>query len=523
MYDIIIKNGTIIDGTGRPMFRSDIAIKEDKIVKIGELHNEPAELEIEAYGKIVCPGFIDVNNHSDTYWQLFLEPDLPSLIHQGITTIVGGNCGSSLAPLASARNIETIQKWADLKKISVNWLRQKEFFQVLSERKLPVNFGTLVGHATLRRGILMDENRSLNRREFNFIKKLLQESLAAGALGLSSGLAYTHAHSAPLGEIVELAEVVAKYKGVYATHLREEKENLLEAVEEAVKVGDGARVKVHISHLKAMGRKNWPKMDEALAIIDHAGKQGMDITFDVYPYTNTATVLYTLLPAWVADGGKKLMIRRLKDRLIRDKVIREMRKSKFDWKKMEITISPLSRAMTRNKVAEIAASQEKSPEDILIDVLIASEGRVIVSAPASSEENIVKAIRHPLSIISTNGSGYSKDHARTGELVHPRCFGTFIKVLTDYVEKKKILSWEEAIVKMTAKPAEKFNLTRRGKIAPKYFAEILVLDPGKIASPATQEDPYQYSQGIDFMLINGKVVMDSGEYVGRQCGKIIRK
>jgi len=259
MYDILIKNGTIIDGTGKKMYRADVGIKENKISKIGELHNEKGRVEIEAYGKMVTPGFIDVNNHSDTYWQLFLEPDLPSLLYQGITTIIGGNCGSSLSPLADATNIESIQKWVDLKKISINWLREKEFFRELEKRTISVNFATLVGHATLRRGILKNEERSLNRKELNFIKKLLLDSIKDGAVGMSTGLVYTHARMASREEIIELAEVVAKLGGVYTTHIRGEKEELISAIEEAVAIGDASRVKVHISHLKAMGKKNWPK------------------------------------------------------------------------------------------------------------------------------------------------------------------------------------------------------------------------------------------------------------------------
>lgn len=523
MFDILIKNGTIIDGAGKPMFRGDIGIKDDKIAKIGELHNEKAEVEIEAYGKMVTPGFIDVNNHSDTYWQLFNYPDLESLLYQGTTTIVGGNCGSSLFPLADASTIESIQKWIDLKNININWLREKEFFNSLEKMERSVNFATLVGHATLRRGILKNESRSLAHKELNFIKKLLSDSIKAGALGMSTGLIYTHARNSSKDEIIELAEVVAKLGGVYSTHVRGEKEELIEAIEEAVAIGDAARVKVHISHLKAMGKRNWPKMDEALAIIDNAKKNGIDITFDVYPYTNTGSVLYALLPPWIAEGGKKMMLHRLKDPTIRKKVISEMRQSKFDYNQVEIAISPLNKTLARRKITEIAKSQEKSVEEALIDILIASSGRVITSMEVLSAENVEKAIKHPLSIISTNGSGYSETHKGTGEVVHPRCFGTFTKVLRDYVIRKKILSWEEMILKMTGMPAKKFDIKKRGVLTPGYFADIVIINPEKVESPATKENPYQYSRGIDSMLVNGRVVISEGKYTGMRAGRIIKK
>ena len=226
MFDILIKNGTVIDGSGEAMRHADVGIKDDKIVEVGELHNDKGEIEIDAKGKLVCPGFIDVNNHSDTYWQMFLEPDMPSLIHQGITTIVGGNCGSSLAPLVSSKNIESIQKWVDLSKVNVNWLSMAEFFNFLSEKGLTLNFASLSGHGTMRRGVLGDEVRSPSPKELNFIKKKLTESLKEGSLGMSTGLIYTHARMASLSELTELAEIVKKYDGIYATHIRGESEEL---------------------------------------------------------------------------------------------------------------------------------------------------------------------------------------------------------------------------------------------------------------------------------------------------------
>lgn len=523
MFDVIIKNGTVIDGTKRERYKADVGVYHGKITKIGHLHNEKAEKEIDAEEKYVCPGFIDVNNHSDTYWQVFLNPNLESLLYQGVTTIIGGNCGSSLAPLTSAQNIEAVQKWADFKKINLNWLDIEEFFEELESRKLSVNFATLVGHGTLRRGMLRDEVRNLLSKELNFIIKTLGKSLKHGALGMSTGLIYTHARLASTEEIIELAKVVAKYKGVYTSHIRGEKETLVEAVEEAVEIGRKSKAKLHISHFKAMGKKNWAKMDEALGIIEQAKNSGIDVSFDVYPYTNTGSVLYTLLPAWVAEGGKKIMIHRLKDPVIRKKVISEMKKSGFDYGKVEIAISPLNKTLARKKITEIAVSQEKTIENAIIDILIASEGRVITSMEILSEDNVRKAIIHPLSMISSNGSGYSALHSATGELVHPRNFGTFIKVLLKYVSKEKILTWEEAIWKMAGFPGEKFGIKKRGKILQGFYADISVIDPLNLESEASKENPYQYSKGVDFLLINGKVVLDNGRYLGNRFGEIIKR
>ena len=523
MFDIIIKNAKIIDGTGTPSFLGDIGIKEEKILKVGGLNDEQATVEINGKGKIVCPGFIDVNNHSDTYWRIFLNPHLESLIYQGITTIIGGNCGTSLAPLATPETIDAIQKWVDVKKINVGWRSVGEFLTVLKERKISPNFGMLVGHATLRRGIIGDEVRSMRSGEIEMQKKILKKAMKDGALGMSTGLIYSHARLAPLEELIELAKIVKKYKGVYATHIRSEQKDFLEAIEEALEIARKSGVKLHISHLKVIGEKNWSKMEEALALIDEAKKNGIDVTFDVYPYTATGSVLYSLLPAWVSEGGKRIMLHRLKDPVIRAKVIDEMRESEFDYAKIKIAISPLNKTLARRDISEIARSQEKSVEEAVIDILVASEGMVITSIEALSEENIRQALSNSLSIVATNGSGYDIGHAKTGERVHPRNFGTCIKILEKYVKKEKLLKLETAIHKMTQAPANKFGLKKRGVLKKGYFADIIMFDQNKLKSLATIENPYQYSQGIELMMINGKIVLKDAVYMGNRNGQVIER
>lgn len=523
VFDIIIKNGTIIDGTGATMYRADVGIREDRVEKIGELHNEKADRVIDAQGKFVCPGFIDVNNHSDTYWQIFLNPNLESLLYQGITTVVGGNCGSSLAPLVDAKNIETIQKWTDISQTNVNWLSMAEFLSYVEKRPLSVNFATLTGHATLRRGILRDEMRNPNPKELAYMKKSLADSMKEGSFGLSSGLIYTHARMATEDELIDLAKVVQKYDGVYTTHIRSEKEEIMEAVEESVRVAEKSNAKIHISHLKVMGEDNWPKMEDILNIIEHARTMnGTDITFDIFPYTSAGPVLYALLPSWVSEGGKKMMLGRLRDKDVRTKLTEEMKQSGFDWGKIEIAISPLNKTLARRKISEIAKSQEKTVEEAVIDMLLASEGRVITSIEVLSEDNIKNAILHPFSIVATNGSGYALEHSQSGEMVHPRCFGTFIRILERYVREEKLLSWEEAIRKMTSVPANKFGIKERGRVIERCIADILVIDPEKVSSLSSSENPYQYAKGIDHMLINGNLVLDGGNFTGARKGMVLR-
>lgn len=522
MYDVLIKHGTVIDGSGKPMFQGDVAIQEDRIVAVGNVIGA-AERVIDATGKYVAPGFIDVNNHSDTYWELLAHPELESLLYQGVTTVVGGNSGSSLAPLTRPDIIRSIQKWTDVNKINFNWLTLAEFFRAVEQRKPAVNFATLVGHGTLRRGVMQDETRPIHDSEVEAMERLLKQAFRDGAIGFSTGLLYTHARNAHPNEILRLVEMVQHAKGIYATYVRDEGEGLVKAVEEAVMVARKLSVPLHISHLKAVGKNNWSRMDEAFNLIETAALNQLDISFDVYPYTVTGSVLYTFLPRWITENGAKLMLERLRDATVREAVVTEMRKSGTDYSSMLLSVTGVGKMLTRRKVSDIASMHGKSPEEVIIDVLLASDGRSIVSLENLSAKNVEKAIQHPFSIISSNGSGYNLDHLKTGDLVHPRNFGTFPRVFAEYVKKTRSLSWEEAVHKMTGKPALKFKLVGRGLLTVGKVADVVVFDPGTIADRATMENPYQYATGIEHLLVNGVSAIEAGVYTGKRPGKIYRR
>jgi len=524
MYDIVIKNGTIIDGSGHQMFRADIAIKEGVIVSIGDFSSAQAEKIVDAEGQYVTPGFVDVNNHSDTYWQIFNNPGMESLVSQGVTTIVGGNSGASLAPLLSSENIRSIQKWTDVEKINFNWLSMKDFLQEVEKRQLAVNFATLVGHGTLRRGAMNDKTRTITPDEITLMNMMLEQGMTDGAIGLSTGLAYTHARGARIRELSTLAKTSVSKGGVYATYVRDEGIDVVEAVEEAIAVAREAGIALHISHLKAVGKKNWHLMDDIFHLIETASLDEVKISFDVYPYTTTGSVLYTLLPEWITAEGRKMMLERLKDTGVRSTVLRDMHQNDIDYSQITISSSHLNKMLSRRKISEIAVLQGRTPEETVLDFLIASDGQAVVSFEALSERNVLKAVQHPFSIISSNGVGYSKDYSQSGNLVHPRNFGTFPKVFAEYVRNQKALSWEEAVHKMTGKPALQFQLEKRGLLREGYFADIVIFQPESITDRATMEDPYQYATGISSVIVNGFFAMDKGVLIlGAHHGMVIKK
>jgi len=523
MYDIIIRNGVVIDGSGAQMRKADVGIKDDLIEEIGDLHGEDSEKVIDAEGRYITPGFIDVNNHSDTYWQLFLEPSLDSLLYQGITTIIGGNCGSSLAPLSNGHAIKAIQKWADIQRVNINWSSTKEFFKSLEERDLSVNFASLVGHSTVRRTFCGDEIRNLTTTELAAAKKLLKQSLQSGMIGFSTGLVYSHAKIASKREIAEFIGVLKSFEGIYTTHLRNEMGQFVDSIRETTGIAHTKEVKTHISHLKVMGSRYWDTFDLGMSVFDKSLQNGADITFDVFPYTCTSSVLYTLLPDWATKGGKLILMKNLKDWQARQEIVRYLKEQKFDYEKIRIAISTFDKSLTEKNIMQIAQAQNKDPEEVIVQLLLASEGRIIANMDVLSEDNVIQALQHPQAIISSDGVGYYKHHNRTGQSVHPRNFGAFPRVLAWYVKEKNVLRWEEAIHKMTGKPAQRFGLRKRGCLKEGYYADIAVVNPETIQDTATLRYPYRYAEGIENLIINGKMVIRDGQYDGVLAGEVLKR
>lgn len=519
----LIKNGTIVDGSGKKGFQGDVLVVDDKIEKVGDLEAEGDFKTIDAKGMIVCPGFIDVNNHSDSYWTLFDYPGLESLVTQGISSIVCGNCGSSIAPILGGGALDSIQKYVDIKKVSVHWGSFKDFLNFLRERKLALNFASLVGHSTIRRAIIGDEFRQLSKEELEKLKFLLEASLDEGAFGMSTGLVYSHAKVASKEEIIELAKIVSRKNGVYATHLRQEGEDLIASVKEAISVARASGVNLEISHLKSSGIESWPKQDQVIELIENAREEGLNINFDVYPYIYSGPVLYTLLPAWSVEGGKKALMKRLKDPAIRQKIVQEMLASDFDYGKLIIATFKIDYALPRYRIEEIAKNQGRSPEDVVIDLILSSDDTITVIFESLNTKNVEKLIAHDLSIISTNGAGYNKDHQKSGDLVHQRCFGAIPKFLNEYSVYDGTLELEKSIHKITQKPAKKFGLKKIGLIKEGNQADLAVFDPKSIGENSKLMNPYRYSSGIKELFINGKLVILNYELDNERPGRALEK
>lgn len=555
MFDIIIKNGQVLDGSGKKALKADLGIINGKIVALGDFSKDKADEIIDAKGKYVTPGFIDIHNFSDGYLTLFTLPTQDSLVRQGITTAIGGNCGSSLAPLVTPSTnkllakiwvskrlpdiiiapttafgmIKSIRRWTEIFGFNINWLTFSEYLKEIQKRGISINFGSLIGHSTLRRGMTQDETRDLTKDEMVTMQDLITHALAKGSFGLSFGLKYAHSSFVKKEEILNTVKPIAKRKGIVSIHLRNEGKNLEEAVKEVIDLGKQTGARMQISHLKAKGKENWEKFTKVLEMIDGASR-AQNINFDIYPYDTTASVLYAYLPGWIVEGGREEMLKRLLDLKLREKILKAVREQNIDYGKLTIAQSPYNKAYVGRRINEIAERETISKEEAVIEVLIGGRGHIIVFDPCLSEKNIEKAIKNPKCLIATNGAGFNLEYYRNlkyfkeGEqLVHPRCFGTFPRFLGRYVREKKLISWEEAIRRITSLPAEKLGLKRRGLIKQGYLADICIFDPKTIIDRATYDNPFQYSKGIEWVLVNGEVVVRKGKHTGKLAGKVLKK
>lgn len=520
MYSLLIKNATVIDGTGSAGLVADVAVNGDQIVNIAPRIDSPAKEVIHAAGKVLAPGFIDLQNHSDSHWRLFDGPLLESMITQGYTTVMVGNSGASLAPLISEQALLALQKWHTLDGVNINWRSFGEFAEAMSTQRFGPNVASLVGYSTLRRGLIGDRQSPLSVEELQTLKRLAEDSLNEGAFGISTGFAYAHEANISETELLEIAKIVADHNAYIAIHLRDESESVIESVREVIAAAEKAKANVKISHLKIRHRKNWPLVTDVLAEIEASWHRGTNIHFDVYPYTSTWQPIYTYLPNWATMGGRLQLLELLKDPTQRAKILTALNTSEASIPELMIASTSANLMVTGKTISAIAADFGTTSEEALLH-LVENGGSEILVFDTSLDEKVVETFcNHALGFIGTNGSGYSKDD--THKLVHPRCFGTAVKFLRN-VHTSKAISLPEAIRKLTSGPADKIGLKDRGRIAINAKADLVLFDPELIDSKASMENPYQYAEGISEVWVNGQKIVVGGTVVGNKAGIFLRK
>lgn len=523
-FDLLIRDGTVIDGSGKSRSRADLGVSGGRIRDIGNpaLPGAEGEETISAFGKFVTPGFIDLTSHADKNWSLFLNPGQDYLLTQGVTTILVGNCGSSLAPLPSAEAVESLRKWDHLPEININWLSVREFLSELGRHPLGVNVATLMGHGTIRRGILKGASRALAAEELEQFASVLEQGMAEGAFGLSAGLVYSHEAAATEEELAILTRVVARSGGTLKMHLRNEGQNLVPAVNEAVQVARRSRAPLVVSHLKAIGRRSWPFFKKAVGILERAAGSGLAVHFDTSPYQRTGSFLYLLLPAWAREGGFRAMLERIASATERARIAEDLQRQTLHYERY-IVASSVTPGANGRTIAELAQRTGHTPEEVILELLLANRGKVTIFGKTLSFRNLEAGLTHPLAIVASDGSGVSAELGRSGKLVHPRSTGCFPHFLHKFVKEKGLLSWEEGIRKITALPAEAAGFRERGRIEKGYQADLVVFDPEAIRDRSTYQNPFVHSAGIEAVAVNGQLAVANGQLTGTAAGEVLKK
>ncbi len=522
-FDLLITGGRIADGTGKPLFQADIGIKDGRIIEIGSLQGRSAGRIIPASGLVIAPGFIDIHSHSDD--ELLVDGRAMGKILQGVTTEVVGQDGSSYAPLNGEMREHLSERLEKLYNLRVDWDDFKGYFKKLRRQRLSVNVMSMVGSGTLRAYVIGYEDRSASEKEIQQMQQLLKDALQQGARHLSSGLEYTPGSFASTEELVALCSVLGE-EGVYSTHMRSEDDHVLQAVAEAVRIAREAGCRLNITHIKASGRRNWTKMDAMLQYLDEARNAGLSVTCDRYPYAAYSTGLASLFPLWAREGGTEAFLERLQNNDLLPKM-RQAVKEKIEmlgsWDAVLISslFEPENKGYIGRRLGELAAELNKEPFEFLRELLLSENGRGGMVGFGMSEENTEKVLAYPYTAVASDGSARATEGVLSEGNPHPRNFGTFPRLLGYYVREKGLLSLEEAVRKITSLPAQIVRLPNRGRIAPQYYADLTLFDPDTIRDTATFTNPKQYPEGIHYVIVNGKVVIDQGEHTGARPGKIL--
>lgn len=522
MLDLLITHGDLLDGTGRPAYRADVAVAGDRIVEIGRLAGAQAATVLDARGCVVTPGFVDVHSHAD--FVLPLLPDADSLIRQGITTLVVGQCGSSPVPLSPATRAEAIaaMETEDLPLPWERWSTFASYLDTLRDLGTAPNVVPLVGQGTVRAAVMGHTAAPPDGAQIARMQAEVVAAMEAGAVGVSTGLIYPPGSYATVDELIEVVRPAGRRGGFYFSHIRGEGETLLEAIDEAIQIGRQTGASVQISHLKAAGRANWSKAPAALALIDAARAEGLDVTADMYPYPASNTGLTSLLPDAAMEGGKAATLGRLADPTARAALIDALRdRRSAGWEGIIISDSPRWREIEGRSIAELADAAGQEPAAWVCDALLATGLDVSIILFSMDEENVAAQMRHPAVMFGTDSSGRSVTGPLSRGVPHPRNYGTYPRVLGHYVRERRVLSLAEAVHKMTGLPAARLRWRDRGLLRPGYAADLVVFDPATVIDRATYRDPHRYPDGIHQVVVNGRPVVRNGAQTGARPGRIL--
>jgi N-acyl-D-amino-acid deacylase len=526
-FDLVVRNGTVLDGTGGPMWQGDLGIVGDTITAVGSIDPARGSLILDASGLNVSPGFIDIHSHSDS--SIFAYPTADSRSRQGITTEVTGQCGFSAAPL---EGVDADIRRANMEEETgapVEWTSIASYFDTLEEIGISVNQAFMLGHGSMRQTVAGLENRLLTDAEMASVVRSVEEGMDEGAFGLTTGLEYTPGTFTPTDEIVTLARVIARRGGFYASHIRNEESGLLSAIHEAIQIGREAGLPVQISHLKAAGRPNWSKQRAALNLIESARRDGVHVLADAYPYTAYSTSLTIFLPAWALEGGWDGLGARLNDSADRARIRDEVRESvmgdpgEFSLIVIASTKTEENRHFVGKSVAEIGEAWGTEPAEAALRLLVEEEGAVAMIGHGMSPENVEMVLSHPLVMVGSDGASIAPTGKAAETRPHPRLYGCCPRVLAHYCRERGIFDLPTAVRKMTGTPADQAGITDRGRIARGKKADLVVFDAATVKDEATFDDPHQYASGISYVVVNGQVVVENGEHSGARPGRVLRK
>jgi dihydroorotase/N-acyl-D-amino-acid deacylase len=529
-FDLVIRNGRIVDGTGSPWYSGDVGIRGGRIAAIGQLDGARAKRTVDAGGNVVAPGFIDMLGQSEL--AILANPSLPSKIFQGITTEITGE-GGSPAPLNEAI-IAADRTGYDQLRITPDWRTLAQYYARLERQRIGINLATYVGATQVRRMVLGDDDKDPTPAQLDRMRELVRQAMRDGAVGLSTSLQYPPAPYAETAELIALAEEAARFGGVYATHLRSESDEILPALDEAIRIGREAKIPVEIWHLKTAGKKNWGRMPEVVARIDSARREGVDLAADTYAYPAWFNSFSAFVPPWAHDGGTIKLLERLRDPEGRRRIRGDMESDDATWDNSWKKISgpeaimigavqnPALRRFQGKTLADIAQARRADPINALLDFLLEDKGYTSVAVFGMSEPDVALALQQPWVSVNCDSEGAAPEGILSRSHPHPRAYGTFPRILRKYVREEKLLTLEDATRKFTSLPAQRMRLGDRGVVKVGMWADLVVFDPETVRDLATFARPHQLAEGMRWVLVNGVPVIAEGKATGAMPGKVLR-